>query len=121
VHKLALKALESPRLASAISLQKGPRVVEIPCDRSGERVFRGYWNAGSPSPQRTMVHHGEGAQMGWYCEGRKSGCSKTTDCSHIQGVKRALSRPSGVDKLSKSSFSEGQLECDVGRESLLVC
>ncbi|GAQ80248.1 hypothetical protein KFL_000490380 [Klebsormidium nitens] len=110
VHKLALQALESPRLASAISLQRGPKVVEIPCDRIGERVFGVYWNAGSPSPQRTMVHHGEGAQMGWYCEGRKSGCSKTADCSHIQGVKRAMSRPSGVDKLSKSSFSEGQLE-----------
>ncbi|GAQ77801.1 hypothetical protein KFL_000040010 [Klebsormidium nitens] len=110
VHKLALQTLEPPRLASAISLQIGTRVMEIPCDRTGERVFGVYWNVGSPSPQRTMVHYGEGARMGWYCEGRKSGCSKTADCSHIQGVKRALSGPSGVDKLSKSSFSEGQLE-----------
>ncbi|GAQ91350.1 hypothetical protein KFL_007700070, partial [Klebsormidium nitens] len=97
VHKLTLQALESPRLASAILLQKGPRVVEIPCDMVRERVFGVYWNAGSPSPQRTMVHYGEEAQMGWYCEGRKSGgCSKTADCSHIQGVKRALSGPSAV-------------------------
>jgi hypothetical protein len=110
VHKFALQALESPRLASAISLQKGPKVVEIPCDRTGERVFGVYWNAGSPSPKRTMVHHGEAAQMGWFCEGMKDGCSKTADCSHIQGVKRALGRPGGVAKLSKSVFSESQLE-----------
>ncbi|GAQ90243.1 hypothetical protein KFL_006170110, partial [Klebsormidium nitens] len=110
VHKLALQALELPGLASAKSLQKGSRVVEIACDRTGERVFGVYWNAGSPSPQRTMVHYGEGPQMGWYCEGRKSGCSKTADCSHIQRVKRALSESSGVEKLSRSSFSEEQLE-----------
>jgi hypothetical protein len=110
VHKLTLQAFGSPRLASAISLQKGTRVVEIACDRTGERVFGVYWNAGSPSPQRTMVHYGEGPQMGWYCEGRKSGCSKTADCSHIQRVKRALSESSGVEKLSRSSFSEEQLE-----------
>ena len=110
VHKLALQALESPRLATAMSLQKGPRVVEIVCNKEGERVFGVYWNAGSPSPQRTMVHYGEAARMGWYCEGRKSGCSKTADCSHIQEVKRALGRPNGVDKLSRTLFSEGQLE-----------
>ncbi|GAQ90744.1 hypothetical protein KFL_006790070 [Klebsormidium nitens] len=113
VHKLALQALESPRLASAVSLQKGPRVVEVPCDRAGERVFGVCWNAGSPSPKRTMVHYGEAAQMGWFCEGEKDGCSKRADCSHIKEVKRALDRPGGADKPANSVFSESQLELAV--------
>jgi hypothetical protein len=42
VHKLALQALETPRLASHVSLQRGARVVEAPCDGAGERVFGVY-------------------------------------------------------------------------------
>ncbi|GAQ88997.1 hypothetical protein KFL_004770040 [Klebsormidium nitens] len=109
VHKLALQALEGPRQASHISLQRGARVVEAPC-RPGERVFGVYWNAASPSPHRTMVHFGASERFPWYCEGRQGGCSKTADCSHILEVKSALQRPEGVPRLSGCLFSEEQLE-----------
>ncbi|GAQ86810.1 hypothetical protein KFL_003120160 [Klebsormidium nitens] len=110
VHKLALQALEGPRQASHISLQRGARVVEAPCSKPGERVFGVYWNAASPSPHRTMVHFGASEQFPWYCEGRQSGCSKTTDCSHILEAKRALQRPDGIHRVSGCLFSEAQLE-----------
>jgi hypothetical protein len=110
VHKVALQALEQPRLASHVSLQQGAGVVEAPCEGVGERVFGVYWNAGSPSPQRTMVHYCAVAEFLWYCEGRRSGCSKAVDCTHIIEAKRALERRGGVQRLSGSLFSEEQLD-----------
>ncbi|GAQ92236.1 hypothetical protein KFL_009530030 [Klebsormidium nitens] len=110
VHKLALQALEVPRRASHISLQRGPRVSEVPCEGAGERVWGVYWNAGSPSPHRTMVHYSAAEEFPWYCKGRQSGCSKTADCSHILEVKRALERPEGLHRPVNRSFTVEQLE-----------
>jgi hypothetical protein len=110
VHKMVLRALEGPRQASHISLQRGNRVVEAPCTRPGERVFGVYWNVASPGPQRTMVHFDDNEQFAWYCEGRQAGCSKVGDCSHIVEVKRALQRPDGVHRLEGRLFLEAQLD-----------
>jgi hypothetical protein len=110
VHKLALQALQERRQSSHRSFQKGQRVVEVPCSSVGQRVFGVYWNAGSTSPKRTMVHFSAGAEFEWYCEGRRAGCSKTTDCSHLQEVKRALQRREGVSRLEGCLFSDSQLE-----------
>ncbi|GAQ79812.1 hypothetical protein KFL_000380420 [Klebsormidium nitens] len=57
-----------------------------------------------------MVHFSAEAEFQWYCEGRRAGCSKTTDCSHLQEVKRALQRREGVSRLDGRLFSESQLE-----------
>ncbi|GAQ92542.1 hypothetical protein KFL_010440010 [Klebsormidium nitens] len=110
VHKLALQALQERRQSSHRSFQKGQRVVEAPCSGVGQRVFGVYWNAGSTSPKRTMVHFNAGEEFEWYCEGRRGGCSKTTDCSHLQEVKRALQRREGVSRLEGCLFSDSQLE-----------
>ncbi|GAQ92000.1 hypothetical protein KFL_009010040 [Klebsormidium nitens] len=110
VHKLALQALQERRQSSHRSFQKGQRVVEVPCSSVGQRVFGVYWNAGSTSPKRTMVHFSAGAEFEWYCEGRRAGCSKTTDCSHLQEVKRALQRREGWRRLEGCLFSDLQLE-----------
>jgi hypothetical protein len=56
VHKLVLQALLERRQSSHRSFQKGQRVVEAPCSGVGQRVFGVYWNGGSTSPKRTMVH-----------------------------------------------------------------
>jgi hypothetical protein len=110
VHKLTLQALQERRQSSHRSFQKGQRVVEAPCSGVGQRVFGVYWNAGSTSPKRTMVHFSSGAEFEWYCEGRRAGCSKTTDCNHLQEVKRALQRREGVSRLEGCLFSELELE-----------
>jgi hypothetical protein len=110
VHKLALQALQERRQSNHRSFQKGQRVVEAPCSGVGQRVFGVYWNAGSTSPKRTMVHFNAGEEFEWYCEGRRAGCSKTTDCSHLQEVKRALQRREGVRRLEGCLFSDSQLE-----------
>jgi hypothetical protein len=114
VHKLALEALEPPRLASHVSLQRGARVVEAPCEGADERVFGVYWNAGSPSPQRTMVHYSRAGEFPWYCKGRQSGCSKAVDCTHIQAAKKALEKRGGVQLLAGSLFSTEQLDQAMG-------
>jgi hypothetical protein len=106
-HKLALQALQERRQASHQSIQKGQRVVEAPCSSVGQRVFGVYWNAVSPSPERTMVHFSAGAEFEWYCEGRRSGCSKTADCSHLQEVKRALQTREGVVASSRNRSWSG--------------
>ncbi|GAQ91154.1 hypothetical protein KFL_007360010, partial [Klebsormidium nitens] len=95
VHKLALQALQERQQPSHLSFQKGPRVVEVPCSTVGQRVFGVFWNASSPSPERTMVHFDAEADFQWYCEGRREGCSKTADCGHLLEVKRALERREG--------------------------
>jgi hypothetical protein len=110
VHKLALQALQERRQSSHRSFQKGQRVVEASCNSVGQRVFGVYWNAGSTSPKRTMVHFSAEAEFQWYCEGRRAGCSKTADCSHLQEVKRALQRREGVTRLEGCLFSESELE-----------
>ncbi|GAQ92724.1 hypothetical protein KFL_011090030 [Klebsormidium nitens] len=114
VHKLALQALEPSRLASHVSLPRGARVVEVPCEEAVERVFGVYWNAGSPSPQRTMVHYSATADFFWYCEGRQDGCSRVADCGHIQEAKRALERKGGMQRLAGSFFSNEQLKRGLG-------
>jgi hypothetical protein len=110
VHKLALQALQERQQSSHVSFQKGQRVVEAPCGGVGQRGFGVYWNAGSPSPARTMVHFSAEAEFQWYCKGRRGGCSKTADCSHLQEVKRALQRREGVTRLEGCLFSNLQLE-----------
>jgi hypothetical protein len=110
VHKLALQALQERRQSSHRSFQKGQRVVEAPCSGVGQRVFGVCWNAGSTSSKRTMVHFSAEAEFQWYCEGRRAGCSKTADCSHLQEVKRALQRREGVTRLEGCLFSESELE-----------
>ncbi|GAQ85391.1 hypothetical protein KFL_002330010 [Klebsormidium nitens] len=110
VHKLALQALQERRQSSHVSLQKGQRVVEAPCSGVGQRVFGVCWNVAFPSPERTMVHFSAGAEFQWYCKGRRGGCSKTDDCSHLQEVKRALQEREGVSRLEGCLFSESQLE-----------
>jgi hypothetical protein len=85
-------------------------VVEAPCSGVGQRVFGVYWNAGSTSPKRTMVHFSAGAEFEGYCEGKRAGCSKTTDCSHLQEVKRVLQRREGVTRLEGCLFSDSRLE-----------
>jgi hypothetical protein len=109
-HKLALQALQERQQSSHLSFLKGQRVVEAPCSGVGQRVFGVYWNAGSTLPKRTMVHFSAGAEFEWYCEGRRAGCRKTTDCSHLQEVKRALQRREGVSRLEGCLFSNSQLE-----------
>jgi hypothetical protein len=110
VHKLALQVLQERQQSSHRSFQKGQRVVEVPSSSVGQRVFGVYWNAGSTSPKRTMVHFSAGAEFEWYCEGRRAGCSKTTNCSHLQEVKRALQRKEGVSIFEGYLFSDSQLE-----------
>lgn len=111
VHKLALAALGSRQQASHVDLQKGSRVIEVPCSRGpAERVFGVYWNAASPSPKRTMVHKHEGAGEEWYCQGKQSGCSTSKDCDHIRAVKEALRNPGrSIERLSGRLFSEDRL------------
>jgi hypothetical protein len=109
VHKLALAALGSRRQASHVALQKGKRVIEVPCSRGLERVFGVYWNAASPSPKRTMVHKHEGAREEWYCEGKQLGCSTSGDCDHIRAVKDALRNPGRMERVSGCLFSEDRL------------
>ncbi|GAQ90813.1 hypothetical protein KFL_006880050 [Klebsormidium nitens] len=111
VHKLALEALGSRQQANHVALQKGRRVIEVPCSRGPERVFGVYWNAASPSPKRTMVHlKNEGVREEWYCEGGKlSGCSTSGDCDHIRAVKDALCPGRSIEILSGCLFSEDQL------------
>jgi hypothetical protein len=82
----------------------------VTCSSVGQRVFGVCWKAGSTSPKRTMVHFSAGAEFEWYCEGRRGGCSKTTDCSHLEEVKRALQRKEGVSRLEGCIFSDSQLE-----------
>jgi hypothetical protein len=77
--------------------------VEAPCTTVGQRVFGVYWNVNSPSSKRTMVHFDTEAQFQWYCKGRRGGCSKTADCSHLLEVKRALERREGVSRLEVAS------------------
>ncbi|GAQ84706.1 hypothetical protein KFL_002020010 [Klebsormidium nitens] len=112
VHKLALAALGSRQQASHVALQKGRRVIKVPCSRGAERVFVVYWNAASPSPKRTMVHKDEGAGEEWYCQGKQSGCSTSGDCDHIRAVKDALRNPGrGIVRVTVSGclFSNDQL------------
>jgi hypothetical protein len=56
------------------------------------------------------VHFSAGAEFEWYCERRRGRCSKTTDCSHLQEVKRALQTREGVSRFEGCIFLDSQLE-----------